>query len=497
MSEQSFGKTFRITTPREEGSVTIRSQTSPQRERRDNQSPVRERRTSSPPSRRETFSSSPTRRETLVSRRTSPEPVIIRSGNTSTPPRKPFTEKQRETDIEEKKVFKPSSLEQISLLRRGISPSVRERRQSPLTEDEPQFIEGPVNFIYLVGDPGDGVERKLLLLGDYHQPKIKCEPEINKTISVADFCRYIANRMVPKIIDIFIESPFKVRDGDSQNPSKEGEGHYLINLRHTFRDCLNYDKSQCTELMRIHYIDPRLSVTTEFEPLSQKLLVIFVFQLMDPKFYLSKRSVKSLDKIKWPEEKDIKHTTELVLKEARLTDDKLNSLHPSIRKKFKVFIIRPFLSALSIFYRSKNIRNLFYESKQIAARIIETKTPITPEEHRIVTQLELALFKIQIYILDVYFIYRLLKRATQYRPDQRGIALKVGEPITHIIGYTGAGHTIRIRDMLLNMGFMVINQEDRGGAEILAKVKQYDGPINQCLPYNLIRDSVNNFCLEK
>lgn len=71
-------------------------------------------------------------------------------------------------------------------------------------DSEPEFIEGPVNFIYLKGDPGDGVKSKVLLLSDLHFSIKPCE--VNTAMSAANFCQYVAERSAPQVIDLFIES---------------------------------------------------------------------------------------------------------------------------------------------------------------------------------------------------------------------------------------------------------------------------------------------------
>lgn len=356
--------------------------------------------------------------------------------------------------------------------------------------EEPVNIEGPVNFIYLKGDPGDGVQRKVLLLGDIHSPEIAYPP--NSSINIANFCRYVSQR-TPQIIDIFIESFYEGPQPSFSLPQEEEQGKYLSNLIFTFRNCLRRNKSLCDEPMRIHYIDTRYLIKG-IELFSLFLIESFLRNVLDP---VNIFETGLWDLIIWPYDNEIENIARLTIEDARLTDIKLLSIDSSIRQKFKDIIITPIIQKITAFYRDTSHRDLFEQAKQIRQKAIETKTEISIQEYVIVSELKTRIIILKSDLLDAYFVYRLLKRATNRKAELPKIALKPGEPTTHVIGYMGAAHTFGIRDMLYKLGFNILGKEDASNIEITDKNKQLRENVVQCLSYDSIRKSVDDFCTEK
>lgn len=361
---------------------------------------------------------------------------------------------------------------------------------------EPKYIEGPVNFIYLKGDPGDGVERKVLLLGDIHVPMMACKPAPYKGahINMGDFCRYVANRIAPKIIDIFVEDYHDENDDRRRRPIEEEEGYYLDNLIYSFRNCLKYDKTLCTEPMRIHYVDPRNIIS------NKKISLLVTMQnlplvVLDSLYRFKKGS---WDDLQWPEEDDLKDIADSAIRDARLTSIKFNSINIKIRQKFKNKVIGSLREHLMSFFRNKVNQDFFDQVKKIRENTRDTDRKISSEEDIIVRKFLVKITITRSWLLDAYFLYRMLKRATNHKPGRPEVALKVGEPTTHVIGYTGSSHTFSCRNMLLSMGFKIEAHKDFNGLEEWNKIHPdgYPDRINQCLEYSLIKTSVNDFCVK-
>lgn len=350
-----------------------------------------------------------------------------------------------------------------------------------------KYIEGPISFMYLKGDPGDGIIRKILLLGDYHLPGIRCTS--TETISVANFCRYVAAR-TSTIIDVFIESFFEDPLVGYKIPEEEKEGKYLANLQFEFRHCLRSDKSLCDEPLRVHYIDPRYIIKNQ-DVFSLFLIEQFVEGVLHPTNIFN-RGI--WDQVRWPEGQEIERMARVTIEDARLGDNKLLSIDPSIRQNFKDMVLAPIIQRINAFYRDASNRDLFEQIRFIRQQALTTRQPIdddTPME-----DFKLRLIMLKASLLDAYFVYRLLKRATKRRPQLPKVALKQGEPTTHVIGYTGAFHTFGIRDMLYRLGFEILAKEDNNNIELAGKSeeKRLQKDIDQCLPYNSIRKSVDDFC---
>lgn len=362
---------------------------------------------------------------------------------------------------------------------------------SVLTEvKEHRYIEGPVNFIYLVGDPGDNVTRKILLLGDYHERQSRCKA--NRTMSLIRFFRYVAER-VPVTPDLFVESPFHANDED-KNPviPSSLEGHYLSRLLFELRDCLIKNKSYCREPMRVHYVDTRL-LREDRSAIAG--IYWYLLQILDENY----ESLKNIHEFgfvpKWP--RDVQEMNMMALRslaEGRLTQQKLDTLDLRIRNKFRDIVLDPAIMELTNFYRHNNEN--FQQIKIIAARLIRTNTPLTTTEKNIVTRFHIKIVNTHSAVMDAYFVCRALKRATRHAAE-RYDTLKVGQAMTHIMGYTGAAHAFGIKDILLKMGFEVKNYADINGLGALRQMGL--GPpeskiLNQCLPYSFISNTVDDFC---
>lgn len=457
--------------------------------RKESPSPIRRSLSTKEPLRRSTSrkeSLSPTRRNVSIK-----EPLRRTTSRKESPPpmKKAITPKES-----------PPSIKKVTSSRkttRSLSPE--EKKSIPVRRDileEPKYIEGPVNFIYVSGDPGDGVTRKILLLGDFHNPAIACPPasHVGENISVANFCRYVANRMTPRVIDIFIEWFYDSTGPRFFLPEEEKKGKYLDNLRFTFRKCLKKDKSLCNEPMRIHYSDPRLLMKSK-ELYSFHIIDAFLTSVLDPRDIFEGGI---WDQVRWPQEKEIEHIAKLTLEDARLTDAKFQSLDSSIRQKFKDVVIAPILQKIISFYRNTSNRDLLKQIKAIKANVIKTKVPLTMDQLVLINGFKFDIVFVKAPLLDAYFVYRLLKRATTaHEPALPKLALQPGEPTTHVIGYLGAMHTFGVRDILYRLGFEISKQEDKNRLEIAIKTKVPSRNIVQCLAYSSIKKSVDNFCAEE
>ena len=408
--------------------------------------------------------------------------------------------KKKSNKSKKKSTLRVSKKKSINKSTSSTSPVSKKKSSKEKKVDitkEPKYIQGPVNFIYLEGDAGDGIVRKVLLLGDVHEPHTPCSA--NKGIglqsgeaSIANFCRYIAHRIAPKIIDVFIEEYYDLDNTRSKLYSDRYlvEGDYLNNLCVDFKDCLLTDKSKCKEPLRVHYVDVRF--IDQKEQLSSLFLMYNLLLLTRRSFAYSK---EDCDKAEWPDSEDVEDVAKANLLSGKLTSKKIKSIDSSIKQKFKDIIITPVLERIISFYRSKTNKESFKLIKKIRTNTIFTKkSSITTKDFQIVQEFENRLNHVRSFIVDAYFVYRLLKRATARKPDRHKVALKVGEPTTRVIGYEGSSHVFQTSDMLVKLGFKIIAQEDKNGMEKEVRQQIMATKIVQCLPYKAIKDSIDRFC---
>lgn len=124
-------------------------------------------------------------------------------------------------------------------------------------------IIGPVTYVYLEGDPGDGISRKILLLGDSYTKNSCTTGEENFTL--AEFFRFMSVKTT-KLLDLFIEEDFG--GGMHEGISLAGiADSYLQDIKQEF-----VPKNACTEPMRIHYADVRTILDGSYS-----LIIIYYF----------------------------------------------------------------------------------------------------------------------------------------------------------------------------------------------------------------------------
>jgi hypothetical protein len=351
---------------------------------------------------------------------------------------------------------------------------------------EPQNIEGPVNFIYLVGNAGDNIIRKVLLLGDIHNPETSCESR--STMQVADFLRYVAKQLKPTILDLFIESEFSTSTQEVELPFEEIKGRYLRNLKYELRDCLTRDKSYCDEAMRIHYIDTRRA-NRDIHSFGG------IYTLLEN--ILHKRNFDTVEEwgsIKWPKRKDIEKTVKYTFDTVRLSNTKLSTLHPAVKDKFMRIIYTPIFNNLAAFYSNESNKKTFKTIKNILQRISQHTTSLSRDEYNFIQDFTTDCIEVYSYVMDMYFVSRLLKRTTIRQGERIEVALHPEEAITRIIGYVGFFHSLQIRDMLINMDFQLVSSFDNGIEKIKKRTGRLPEEIKQCIPYTLISNTIDDFC---
>lgn len=359
--------------------------------------------------------------------------------------------------------------------------------ESPPEEKEPVFIEGPVNFVYLVGDPGDGVKRKILLLGDLHYSNTPC---VNRegVLDMVEFTRSVAVRLQPTIMDVFVESRYDPVTAEPVIlPSSLKEGRYLNNFIYSFRECLVRDKSNCSEKMRLHYIDVRYLNTN---PHSFSSIYILLQKLAN-------EETSQLEQwlgVQWPSPANLTAAIQASLKDARLGAAKLASLH-TLRAKFERAVLEPVVTELTKFYTDRFNKGSFDMIKKLAGSLIAEKRSLTRAELYYVFSFVSKFMVVQACFTDAYIVYRALKRATSRAPERATYALRPGEALTKIMAYLGNAHTFRVRDMLLAMGMKVEEALDSSELEAsFQRERLSPAKVEQCLPYTALKSALRSFC---
>lgn len=331
---------------------------------------------------------------------------------------------------------------------------------------ESKTIQGPVNFVYLVGDAGDDIQHKILLLGDYYGSK--CTTPLKNSINITDFYQYIADRMSPTIVDVLIESTRQIG-------TEEKKGDYLQALYQDFEECLFGD---CNKTMKVHYIDVK-RITPELLSFGAiGLLLNYIRQN-------NVDNIKIWNKIRWPSESDRKDAINISLADAGISQERISKLSPKIQKKFTTKVVMPLFNKLMDFYKIKNNRDEFQQIQNIATRIVEDGILPNKRELAIITSFENKFISLQSYFMDVYFV---------------AVILRENKPMTHILSYMGWAHVFHIRDILLDMEFSVQEEGDKNNLEersIAGKINIIGGSVNQCLDYTSIKYAVNAFCTEE
>jgi hypothetical protein len=321
-----------------------------------------------------------------------------------------------------------------------------------------KIIAGPVNFLYLNGNVGDDIERKVLLLGDYFQSK--CTGE--STIEVADFYHYIASRVSP--LDVIIPVPHQ----------KETSYH-LQKLYDSFEHCLS---KKCINTIKVHYIDVNKIAPDLLSFNAIGLLLDHVKQSNTPSF-------TEWDIIKWPAVSERKEAANISLADAGISQERMSKVASEIESKIMDKVVRPLYLRLIEFYNTRNNEDEFNQIRDIASHV---DTSRTKKELAVITSFENKFSSLQAYFMDVYFVLRILRQ---------------NKPMTHILSYMDWSHLFRIRNILLEIGFSVEGEGDRNNLEnrsVSGKVKPIfstSKPISQCLNYDSIKYTVDAFCSEE
>lgn len=401
---------------------------------------------------------------------------------------------------------------------------------------EPTNIEGPVAYLYLEGDPGDFINRKIMLLGEVHTDAKKCPPDTNN-VSLANFFRFAAAKS-PKIIDVFIEEIFGGKQPDITSMS--GNPLYLNKLIADFGACLKVDKSECKEPMRIHYADvryilkykqsleniagffktikfssdrallanflkvqPEWDSPEEIERLNHKIEQIkerraVTIRLPNNPKQKTQEEIKEEEYEDDPEEENEGKEARLddanyLFDSYRLDNKRLEAIDPKIRHKVNRYIIQPVFNELYLFLSNRRNRVTYDLIKSSVRKCLEFDLSISENIKHLTRWLSSRLSKVTSAIMEAYFIVRMLKRAGNSIPPRPEVALKRGEPMTHIMAYFGYGHIFNLEKQLTRLGFRVLYGYESQAS--LARIKS--GGISnyvQCIPYSNIREAMERFC---
>jgi hypothetical protein len=322
------------------------------------------------------------------------------------------------------------------------------------TKADFDFIEGPTNYTYYTGDPGDGVIRKIFIFDDaifrYPLPKNK-----KKKISMAKFLRHLGAKLFPTVIDLFLESPYQLyyyedRKMDTLTESDKDilfPDNYLGDTLNEFQDSLMMNKSFSKELMRVHYTNTQKNSQFDTSPYTIKKLLAYV-------------SVGDLDMIKsaitakWPPEEYIPEDVFTMIHNARLDLVRLDSVEAKVRDKFNKIIMETLIYSWLGFFLDAENRATFNTIKAAAAKSVVLGTPI-PEE---ICEMSKGMWSTLMHLLNcntaVYFIARMLKRSTRSEGARWEIALERGEPMTHIVAYHHKTVSSIINDWLVDLGMV-------------------------------------------
>ena len=353
-----------------------------------------------------------------------------------------------------------------------------------LYEEPLDNILGPVAFMYMTGDPGDGITRKILMLADIHKRDTGCGKYAS--MSSAEFIRYLASKC-PKIIDVFIESNFASENNPPlPNAKLIISKNYLMDMLFDFRNCLTREKKYCNEPMRVHYADTRhIFNNVEISPGSY----------LNYLSYLTIGIQTEAGKIlQWPNSpKEIQDIVDASIIHSRLTNKRLNILHPNILFKFQEMILNPVLQKYRDFFENNNNKIMF---EHINFQILQGNDINTL--HNEINILHFNLMVIGAELSDAYAIYRMLKRTSNKEGERPKLSNKNGYT-THIVTYMGSAHVFNIYNNLLKLGMMLKGYDDKDNNFMAAcdenrSDERDDYKVNQCLKYKDIQNSVEDFC---
>lgn len=349
-----------------------------------------------------------------------------------------------------------------------IANQIKLQEQSDIKfQGDPDNIEGPVSYEYLVGDAGDGIMRKILLFGDVHVRDERC-PSNKNNMSLISFFRWVAWRCEPRILDFFLEA------SGGFNPDYLSDRYfddYLSDLIRQIEDCLKIDKSLCQESMRIHYVDNR-SIIGFSHDLTFRLEFIGM---------LIRNSTQAKEALKqqvyWdPFSGDITEYIDMMLDRYRLNERRLRKLHPILRDKVEQVIIYPLKAKLYQIYTNISNANAFNHIIHQSNLVLESDTmKFDTTTSELIHILNRTLILGTAGLLDAYTVIRMLGRIPDSSSEGLGMIL-----------YAGRNHVIEIRDIMVTLGFELKSNSDL--------YRDSMGKLNQCMPYHIIRDTINDFC---
>jgi hypothetical protein len=333
----------------------------------------------------------------------------------------------------------------------------------------PKNIQGPTYITYLKGDIGDGVMRKFLLLGDVHKKtNTSC---VGDSMTLANFFRFLGESS-NNTIDLFVESEY-YSPSTSHTSFDKFPDTFLTDLQKDFVSCLSGTKNNCHEPMRIHYSDTRSIGTSD---------ISFTTYM---RFFI----MRDIVKIRWPDTTEIESAIQISLDSARLGKNKLLSLPTNVREKFENIVLQRVRIALFEFYHNSENRKLFQLFEKVMDGYLtdsRSEDEKVSEFIHIQSQFQMPLILASQFLLDAYFLYRVLKRTSQRISERPQYALRHGETMTKITGYFGSKHVWNIRDILIEFG---LKMEFEYGT---ANFSQIDTE-KQCIPFQKIYKSVEDF----
>jgi len=120
-------------------------------------------------------------------------------------------------------------------------------------------IQGPVSLyeMKIPVMPGDKNPKHIYLFGDNHVRETTCDKNV---VSIADFISDTIIQNSSKILDIYVESPYK-------SPYTSGD-NYLFDVERIFNDCLLQKPSCSYKNTRFHFVDIRNGESQSFKILN-------------------------------------------------------------------------------------------------------------------------------------------------------------------------------------------------------------------------------------
>jgi hypothetical protein len=413
----------------------------------------------------------------------------------------------------------PSQVQdQLSALKMHIAGLENVIETYTQTPKVPEYISGPVTYIYLEGELSSGITQKILLLGDYHNKYYGCDLN-GADITLSDFFRFIASRLAPKSMDLFLEADFW--EPESGVFPVEEQNSFLTELQTDFASCLGKNKSDCKEPFRIHNADVRDIMTHPYSLAKLYYFLISVEEdnLEEMEYWLSlqpdwgnqvvihtqeteeeekeeleEEGKEELEEEETKEEEEEKWTNIVIelLDSYRLDTKRLKAIEDGLLVKVQRLLLTPLYNKLISFFQNTNNRNNYSRIVRKVKQNLNTQTSISPEIKSLAGNLAWQILTLSNNIMELYFITRMLKRVAYKIPPRPTLALRSGTIMTRIIGYFGYGHIFNIAQMLTKIGFNIIH-EGRSQHD-LNVIKDTTKNFNQCLSYTSIQKAVDKFC---